>query len=86
MVGPVWMINATEYGHMDSVDEDANWDNIVDYFHVCPSNPNTTDSYRIYMAGQFVAFMDGRHVIITKLKKEISIYHFSNLWGRLLHA
>ena len=67
MIGQVWMINATEYGHMDLVDADSIWYPVDETFHVCPGNGNTTDVYRSYVGGQTVAFMDGR----------ISFYHIN---------
>ena len=54
--GPVWMINATEYGHLDMCDMD---DPIGTDNAFCPSNVLNTTDYHNAVAGEYVAFLDG---------------------------
>ncbi len=56
--GPVYMINATEYGHIDINDADTFISGMVNMTHGCAQNPTTTDNYRHFVAGEFIAFLE----------------------------
>jgi len=56
LTGPTVMINATQYGHMDCVDDE--FYNIIATLHFCATNRDTDkDIYRDYVSGEIVAFL-----------------------------
>ncbi len=56
--GPVYMINATEYGHIDVNDADSYVSGFVNATHGCSLNEATTDDYRYFVAGEYIAFLE----------------------------
>jgi len=57
MPGNTWLINATEYGHGDGMNQffvDA-----IEFIHFCASAPDAVDRpiYRVFLSGEMVAFM-----------------------------
>ena len=50
------MINTTQYGHLDCVDDDVY--NLISTLHLCATNRDTDkDVYRDYVSGEIVAFL-----------------------------
>ena len=56
LTGPTVLINTTQYGHLDCVDDD--FYNLMATLHLCATNRDTDkDIYRDYVAGEIVAFL-----------------------------
>jgi len=56
LTGPTVMINTTQYGHLDCVDDDVY--NLISTLHLCATNRDTDkDVYRDYVSGEIVAFL-----------------------------
>ena len=56
LTGPTVMINTTEYGHVDCMDDD--FLDIVEMIHFCKTDPSSDkNAYRTFVAGQITAFL-----------------------------
>ena len=55
MTGPAWMINATEYGHVDMCDFEPG----SIFENSCTENQNDTSLFKDYVAGEYAAFLNG---------------------------
>jgi len=56
LTGPTMLINTTEYGHVDCLDDDML--EMVELIHFCATDTNTDkDVYRTFVSGQITAFL-----------------------------
>ena len=56
LTGPTMLINTTEYGHMDCLDEEML--DMVEFIHFCATDTDTDkEAYRTFVAGHITAFL-----------------------------
>lgn len=60
LAGPTWMLNATDFGHLDMLDPE--FQQLAAETHLCAVTDGgeaEMDSYRSFVAGETVAFIRG---------------------------
>jgi len=80
LTGPTILVNTTEYGHIDCLDDGLY--NVVAGLHLCATNRNMDrDIYRSYLGGEVVAFLKYFHEGDCNMLPLLTDIGFNNIAG-----